>query len=249
MALPASIAREKKLRREVTAAARILSLASLELAQALREQGRVEDAKRELEALLASERHWFGECSPELETALNELGNVLVEVGEVEQALAIYQEALGIQEQIYGEESTELVVTLENLGIALEELGRPGEALAMMHRLRAIERGGASRRRGGSGARGSGAESPIPDPPQGRVVNLGDLGVADVPAVPLGRAETDGSAPASSSLAEVEPGHHPPSSGSFDPRSRDASCATANEPHSSPIDRIDVPRPTGVPVR
>lgn len=114
------------------------SLATLHnnLGQALEHLGRLEDARRHLQAALALRER---PGAPELETGFTQdnLARVLARLGETERALTLHEVALGTFERLQGDFHEDVATALGNLGALHAQLGDARRARACY--LRALD--------------------------------------------------------------------------------------------------------------
>ncbi len=113
-----------------------MSMSNLGLA--LLSQGKIAEARPQIEAALERYREVLGPQHPTVAAVLSNLGQAEVAAGEIDRGLALLHEALALKERGLGNEHVALMTTLNNLGSAYSELGRGEQAREHYQRALAI---------------------------------------------------------------------------------------------------------------
>ncbi|HEY1554448.1 MAG TPA: serine/threonine-protein kinase [Kofleriaceae bacterium] len=95
-----------------------------QLATVLMQRGKLEDARKAYERVLASRERTFGKDHPDVASALNNVGNVYRREGKYDDAKRAYQRALEIRVAALGPDHPEVGTTLNNLGTFHSEIGK-----------------------------------------------------------------------------------------------------------------------------
>ncbi len=101
---------------------------------ALRQQGKLDEARRTIERALAIREGKLGHEHLEVGVSRNALGNVLHDQGAMEAAADQFEKAAQIFEKLQGPKSQRLAFVLSNKGNCLSVLGRHDEALVVLER-------------------------------------------------------------------------------------------------------------------
>jgi len=100
--------------------------------------GRLADARREFELILARYRDAGTESSLGALSSLNNYANVIASIESPQAALPIFERALGLRSALVGEDHLESVTVLADYAWVLGETGRPHEALALLEQAVAL---------------------------------------------------------------------------------------------------------------
>ncbi|HTR54719.1 MAG TPA: serine/threonine-protein kinase [Kofleriaceae bacterium] len=109
-----------------------------QLATVLMKRGKLEDARKAYERVLASRERTYGKDHPDVATALNDVGNVYRRESKYDDAKRVYQRALEIRIAALGPNHPEVGTTLNNLGTFYGEVGDRAQAKQSYERALAI---------------------------------------------------------------------------------------------------------------
>jgi serine/threonine-protein kinase len=114
------------------------------LAGALRDAGRIQDALALYESTLAARRSVLGEDHPQTLTTANNLAGVYREIGKLELALELYKKTLSQREDRMGPDHPDTLLSRHSLAFILDSLGRYDESIPLhreVYRRRRIQPG------------------------------------------------------------------------------------------------------------
>ena len=111
-----------------------------DVAEALREEKRFEEAKGLFAGALAARRVLLGDQDPATLTSLNNLGLLLREMGELDEARELLAEAVETRRQCQGDQHPETLTALNNLGALLKARGELDEAAPLYEEALATRR-------------------------------------------------------------------------------------------------------------
>jgi serine/threonine protein kinase/Tfp pilus assembly protein PilF len=109
-----------------------------QLATTLMERGKLEDARKAYERVLAARERLYGKDHPDVAAALNNVGNVYRRESKYDDAKRAYERALAIREAALGPDHPEVGTTLNNLGTFFSEIGDRAKAKEVTERALAI---------------------------------------------------------------------------------------------------------------
>ncbi len=109
-----------------------------QLATVLMKRGKLEDARKAYERVLAAREKAFGKDHPDVAGALNNVGNVYRRQSKFDDAKRVYLRALEIREKALGPDHPEVGTTLNNLGTFYSETGDHVAAKQSLERALAI---------------------------------------------------------------------------------------------------------------
>ena len=102
---------------------------------ALGECGRVDEASKVFEQLLADQRRVLGPDAPDTLTTRNNLASLLAKSGQATEATTAFEQLLADQRRVLGPEAPETVTTRNNLASLLGRSGRVTEAINAFEQL------------------------------------------------------------------------------------------------------------------
>jgi tetratricopeptide (TPR) repeat protein len=109
-----------------------------QLATVLMKRGKLEDARKAYERVLAARERTFGKEHPDVASALNNVGNVYRRQSKFDDAKRVYLRALDIREKALGPDHPEVGTTLNNLGTFYSDTGDHQAAKQSLERALAI---------------------------------------------------------------------------------------------------------------